>query len=222
LERQSVFAVDGAFDERVAADAFVSVIAVDTSLEVVAVALIASPFEAIESAAAASMNYSTLSSYFAKRADIDLRDSNSMAALFDCSSLVELVVAHYLVMTYWTSTMSDSENWAVLEGSFVDASQTSAVDACELRFVFESVVESFLVQVVEIDVEASHLKADADERLGSVTPNATDGRQQPFYRLYSDKFDRDNLIELMIDAAEMRQRQPPSEQPTVLEDYLSS
>lgn len=80
--------------EQFAADAFVIAIAGDTSLAVVSAALIASHFEVFEFAVVASMNYSSSSDYFAKPADIGLRDLNSMAALFDCSSLVELVVAH--------------------------------------------------------------------------------------------------------------------------------
>lgn len=215
------FAAD-AFDAvQFAVDAFVSVIAAGTSLAVVAAELIAFQFEAFEFAAAALMNYSSSSDYSVTPVDIDLRDSDSMAESFDCSLLVELVVAHYLTMTCWTSTMFDSENWAVLEGSFVDALRMSAVDAYVLHFAYESAVEFSLARAAETAVEVLRSMAVADEHLENVTLNAIDGRQQPFCRLYSDKFDRDNLIELMIDAGTLQQRQP-SVPPTALEDYLSS
>lgn len=118
--------------------------------------------------------------------------------------------------------MSDFENWAVWEDSFAVASQTFVVGASSLRFAFEFVAEFSPVRADGIDVEGERSMLDADERLESVSPNAADGRQQPFYHLYSDKFDHDNLIEPMIDAAGMPQRQPPSVPPSDLEDYLSS
>lgn len=92
MERQSGFVA--AFDAEPFDDAFVKVIAADTSLGVVAVELIAFRFGASESAAAVT-DYSSSWDYFAQPADIDSQGSNSMAALFGCSLLVELVVARY-------------------------------------------------------------------------------------------------------------------------------
>lgn len=112
-------------------------------------------------------------------------------------------------MTYWTSTTSDFGNWAVTEGSFVDASQTFAADASPPHFEFEFVAEFFPARAAETVVGVAHSRVGFDERRESATPSGT------------DKFDLDNLIEPMIDAAETPQPLQPSEPPT-LEDYLSS
>lgn len=97
----------------------------------------------------------------------------------------------------------------------------SAVDACVLRFAYEFVVEFFLVRVAEIVVVVAYSRVVADVRRENVTPSAIDAddKRQFYLHLYSDKFDHDNLIEPMMDAAVMR---PPFEpQQFVLADYLS-
>lgn len=99
--------------------------------------------------------------------------------------------------------MFDLENSA-REDLFVVASQTFVVVALMLRFVFSFVVEFSPAQVHEIAAVVSDLTSDADEHQENVSPNVVDdGTSFPQQHLYFDKFDRDILIERMIDAAGM-------------------
>lgn len=98
--------------------------------------------------------------------------------------------------------MSDFEadSWALVD-SFADEAQTSAAVGASLRFVYAFAVGFFLAPMLETVVGDEHLSSGrADEHLGIV--HALDD-DKSFRHLYFDKFDRDNLIEHLIDAAGM-------------------